>query len=214
MLPTNVIYVPEEDIYLRDNRWINVSAINRTGIDYELRYEWEMGLNDYSIVIRRSYTNKFDVIVDPAQDEPQSLVAVKDSTVTRRPILAPVPRHQTSAQFTWTNGGFFARSDLQGASKTTNKRFGFDFETEPATIYDMVVGYEFGNDTFFDAPAWMNGWSTTLTVNNLTNAYPKNIQTNTNTGEVTDYSINPFLRVDTRAFLSRGNPQVVLAPGL
>ncbi|MCY3605404.1 MAG: TonB-dependent receptor [Gammaproteobacteria bacterium] len=192
MLPTNVVYFPEEDIYLRDNRWINVSAINRTGIDYELRYEWEMGLNDFSIVIRRSYTNKFDVIVDPAQDEPQSLVAVKDSTVTRRPILAPVPRHQTSAQFTWTNGGLFASLDLQGASKTTNKRFGFDFETEPATIYDMVVGYEFGNDTFFDAPAWMNGLSTTLTVNNITNAYPKNIQTNTNTGEVTDYSINPF----------------------
>ena len=192
MLPTNVVYFPEEDIYVRDNRWINVSTINRTGIDYELRYEWEMGLNDYSIVIRRSYTNKFDVIVDPAQDEPLSLVAVKDSTVTRRPILAAVPRHQTSAQFTWTNGGFFASLDLQGASKTTNKRFGFDFETEPATIYDMVVGYEFGNDTFFDAPAWMNGFSTTLTVNNITNAYPKNIQTNTNTGEVTDYSINPF----------------------
>ncbi|MYH34031.1 MAG: TonB-dependent receptor plug domain-containing protein [Gammaproteobacteria bacterium] len=192
MLPTNVVYVPEEDIYLRDNRWINVSTINRTGIDYELRYEWEMGLNDYSIVIRRSYTNKFDVIVDPAQDEPLTLVSVKDSTVTRRPILAPVPRHQTSAQFTWTSGGLFVSLDLQGAAKTTNKRFGFDYETEPATIYDMVVGYEFGNDTFFDAPAWMNGLSTTLTVNNLTNAYPKNIQTNTNTGEVTDYSINPF----------------------
>ena len=192
MLPSNVVYFPDEDIYLRDNRWINVSTINRSGIDYELRYEWEMGLNDYSIVVRRSYTNQFDVVVDPAQDEPLSLVPVKDATVTRRPILAPVPKHQTSAQFTWTNGGFFLSLDLQGASETTTKRFGFDFVTRPSTIYDMVVGYEFGNDTFFDAPAWMNGLSTTLTINNLTNAYPENIQINTNSGEVTDYSINPF----------------------
>jgi hypothetical protein len=161
-------------------------------MDYELRYEWEMGMNDYSIVVRRSYTNQFDVIVDPAQDEPLSLVSVKDNTVTRRPILAPVPKHQTSAQFTWTNGGFFASLDLQGASETTSKSFGFDFVTRPSTIYDMVIGYEFGNDTFFDAPAWLNGFSTTLTVNNITNAYPENIQINTNSGEVTDFSINPF----------------------
>ena len=192
MLPTNVVYFPEEDIYLRDNRWINVSTINRTGIDYELRYEWEMGLNDFSIVVRRSYTNRFDVLVDPAQDEPLSLVPVKDATVTRRPILAPIPRHQTNAQFTWTNGGFFVSLDLQGASRTTTKRFGFDYETTPATIYDMVVGYEFGSDTFFDAPAWMNGLSTTLTINNLTNAYPENTETDTDSGATRDFSINPF----------------------
>ena len=192
-LPGNVMYFPEEDIYLRDNRWVNVSYLNRTGIDYELRYDWEAGLNDFSIVVRRSYTNRFEVQVDPAQDEAQSLVTRKDNTVTRRPLLSPVPKHQTSAQFTWSNGGLFASIDVQGAAKTSTFVFRtIEYVTEPATIYDLVLGYEFGNDTFFDAPEWLNGLSTTLTINNITDAYAKNSELNPETGEVEVYSINPF----------------------
>ncbi len=192
-LPSNVIYDPAEDIYLRDNRWVNVSYVNRTGIDFEFRYEWSMGLNDFSILTRRSYTNRFDVLVDPAQDDVQSLLTVKDNTTPRRALLYPVPKHQTSMQFTWTNGGLFLSLDLQGAAETRTRYSSIlEYVTKPTTIYDMVIGYGFGNDTFFDAPAWLNGVSTTLTINNLTDAYADNYELNPETGDIEDYSINPF----------------------
>ena len=193
-LPGHVIYLAEDDIFLIEQRWINVSSLNRTGIDYELRYEWEMGLNDFSIVARRSYTNKYDVVRDPADDLVHSLVTTRDDSGAQRVnLIAPVPKHQTSMQFTWTNGGLFASIDVQGAAKvSTLTSATIERVTEPQTNYDLVVGYEFGNDTFFDAPAWMNGLSTTLTINNLTNAFADNYTRNPQTGEVEEYSINPF----------------------
>ena len=191
-LPSNIIYIPEADLYLRDNRWVNVSYVNRTGIDYELRYDWSMGMNDFSIVTRRSYTNRFDVLVDPAQDEVQSLLTMKDNTVPRRALLEPVPKHQTSMQFIWSAGGLFASIDLQGAADTRTVYSSIlERHTEPVTIYDMVVGYEFGNDTLFNAPAWLNGVSTSLTINNLTDAYAKNFELNPETGDVKEFRINP-----------------------
>lgn len=192
-LPSNVVYLPEDDIYLRDSRLINVSYVRRTGIDFELRYDLSMGSNDFSLMARRSHTNRFDVLVDPAQDSVQSLLTTKDNTNPRRAVLDPVPRHQTSMQFIWSNGGLFMSLDVQGAAETrTVWSDTLERHTEPATIYDLVLGYEFGNDTLFDAPAWLNGVSTTLTVNNLTDAYAKNIQLNPETGDVEDYSINPY----------------------
>ena len=192
-LPGNVIYVPQDDIYLRDSRLINVSYVRRSGIDFELRCDLSMGSNDFSFMARRSHTNRFDVLVDPSQDYLQSLLATKDNTTARRAVLDPVPRHQTSMQFIWSNGGLFMSLDLQGAAETrTVWSDTLERHTKPATIYDLVVGYEFGNSTLFDAPSWLNGASTTLTVNNLTDAYAKNIQLDPETGDFKDYSINPY----------------------
>ena len=193
-LPSDIIYIPEEDIYLVEKRWINVSNLFRTGMDYELRYDWQMGLNDFSILVRRSYTNRYDVRLDPTSDELHNLVTRRDDTGHQQPrYVAPVPKHQTSMQFTWSNGGLFMSIDVQGAAKvSTLVSSTFESVTEPATIYDMVLGYEFGNDSFFDAPAWLNGFSTTLTINNLTNAFAENTQVNPETGDVQENVINPF----------------------
>lgn len=192
-LPGTITYLPEEDIYLIERRWINVASLNRTGIDYELRYEWEMGSNDFSILARRSYTNRYEVQRDPAEDVIHDLVTTRDdSSSTRVNWVAPVPKHQTSLQFTWTNGGLFASIDVQGAAKVSTVSTVFERTTVPQTNYDLVLGYEFGNDTFFDAPAWMNGLSATLTINNLTNAFAENSTRNLRTGEVNETSINAF----------------------
>ena len=192
-LPGYIVYLPDEDIYLVENRYINVSYLNRTGIDYELRYNWEMGLNDFSITARRSYTNRYDVQLDPAGETVHSLVTTRDDTGPQDArIISPVPKHQTSMQFTWANGGLFASIDVQGAAKvSTLATPTIEHITEPATNYDLVLGYEFGNDAFFDAPSWINGWRATLTINNLTNVFASNSRRNPETGDVERYSINP-----------------------
>ena len=196
ILPSTVTYIPEQDSYIKDERYINVKAIDRSGIDLELRYEWESGLNDYSITMRRSYTNKYDVQRDPKLDTVHDLVTTKVTSGTEDPLLPPVPKHQTSAQFTWTRGGLFVSFDVQGAdiTETLNERWyrNWKYLTEPATNYDLVLGYEFGDNTLFDAPAWMNGLSATLTINNLTNAFAKNTEVDVDTGEVEEYEISSF----------------------
>ena len=198
-LPSTITYLPDDDIYIRDDRYINVKAIDRSGIDLEMRYEWETGLNDYAIIVRRSYTNKYDIQRDPKDPENSAvhdLVTTKVVTASDNPLLSAVPRHQTSAQFTWTRGGLFVSFDIQGAdtTETLNDRSFrvWKYVTEPATNYDLVLSYDFSDNSLFDAPAWMNGLSTSVTVNNLTNAFAENFEVDLETGERIQYLASPF----------------------
>ena len=192
-LPSTVTYDAENDLYIKDNRWINAAAVYRSGMDYELRYEWQAGLSDFAITVRRGYTNRYEVQPDAGSDTVHDIVSARDDTGPEDTTLSPVAKHQTSAQFTWTRGGLFLSLDVQGADTTKLlKSDNRHYISEPATNYDMVLGYEFGDNTFFDAPAWMNGLSTTLTINNFTNAYARNSNFNPETGESEVYLVNPF----------------------
>lgn len=192
-LPSNVYYLAEQDVHVLDERWINVAAVERSGMDYELRYEWEMGANEYSIKVRRGYTNQFKARRDASTDVVHELVTTRDNSGQETSVLPPVPKHQTSAQFVWSRGGLFVSLDVQGAALTqTLESDTRTIITEPATNYDITVGYAFGDDTLFDAPAWMNGLDATLTINNLTNAFARNSRYNPETRERVTYLLNPF----------------------
>ncbi len=194
-LPPNVMYLEEEDQWIVDDRWTNVASLRRTGMDYELRYEWEMGADEFSVKVRRGHTNRYDVQRDRSLSIVQSLVTTRDDTVDarNRTTLAPVPKHQTSAQFMWVRDGLFFSLDVQGAAMTSTRVSGTRTQiTEPATHYDLVLGYQFGSGTLFDAPAWMESLDATVTINNLTNAFAKNSVYNPETGERTTYLVNPF----------------------
>ena len=91
--------------------------------------------------------------------------------------------------------------DGQAAGSTSTIRSGgtdgYVYTTRPATIMDLVAVYDFGQDTWFNAPSWMDGLRATFTVNNVTNAFATNSQTNRGLAEgdperTTEYSINPF----------------------
>ena len=116
----------------------------------------------------------------------------RDDTGEEETTILPVPRHQTSMQITWARGGLFVSLDMQDSDDVTRKWTATShFITEPAANYDLVLGYEFGQDTLFDAPAWMDHFSATLTVNNITDAYAKSTRLNPETGETWNYRVNP-----------------------
>ncbi|MCY3817318.1 MAG: TonB-dependent receptor [Gammaproteobacteria bacterium] len=193
-LPSNVMYIESEDIYVIDDRWINVSAIERSGVDYELGYEWEMGLNDYKITVRRSYVNKYRVQVDPASGIVHSLVTTRDDSGPEDSVIPPVPKHKTTAQFTWSRGSLFMSIDVEGSDETRRISNGgvFTYIDEPATLYDLVLGYGFDDNTLFSSPDWLDGVELTLTINNLTNAFPKYTRIAESSGERTTNAINPL----------------------
>ena len=196
-LPSNVSYNAAEDLYIVDDRWINSYSVRRSGLDFELRYEWQQGLNDYAIKIRRGYTNRYDVQQSPKAEFVHDLVGQRDDTTAEDTVIPAVPKHQTSMQFTWMRGGLFFSLDVQGASETRriagNRGVAsYYYIIEPATHYDMVIGYEFEADTLFDAPAWMNGLDATLTVNNLTDAFSSSSRVEAETGDRTEYLVSPY----------------------
>ena len=201
-LPSNVLYIPEEDIYIRDDRWVNVGRVERSGADLELGYELPTDVGDFSVTVRRGITRKFDVQADAAIDEVQSALKVRDDvSYSRDAFLPPVPAYQSYARVSWQRGGFSLSVDGQAAGSTSTIRSGgtdgYVFTTRPATIMDLVVVYDFGQDTMFNAPSWMDGLRATFTVNNVTDAFATNSQTNRGLAagdpeRTTEYSINPF----------------------
>ena len=203
-LPSNVLYFPDEDIYIRDDRWVNVGRVERSGVDLEMGYELPTDFGDFSLTVRRGITTKFKVQPDAQIDEVQSVLGVRDdASFSRDSFLPPVPRYQSYARLSWQRGGLSLSLDGQTSGSTSTIRTGgtdgYVYRTEPGSIIDMVAVYEFGQGTLFgfSAPSWMDGLRATLTVNNVTNAFARNSQTNRGLGEgdperTTEYSINPF----------------------
>ncbi len=200
-LPSNVVYIPEDDIYIRDDRFINVSSVDRSGLDLELSYEIPTESGDFSLTVRRSYTTKFKVQVDPASGESQDLLKVKDDVAASRDaLLSPVPKHTTYAQLVWRRGGLSLSADAQDSGRTSRvspgSTDGYIFTTRPATIVDMVAAYDFEQGTLFSAP-WTYGLRATMTINNVTNAFARNSLTDRaellagNPGHTEVTTINP-----------------------
>ena len=192
-LPSTVTYNGAEDLYVKDTRWINASAVNRDGIDLEAGYDWQAEANQFRWTLRRSYTNRYEVEQDPATGIVHDLVGMRDDSGPEDTTLAPVPKHQTSMQFSWTRGAMFLSLDMHTADDTTivysDTR---EYLTEPATNWDMVVSYEFDQSTWFTAPAWMGGMNATLTVNNLGDSFAETTNINPETGERQKYVLNPI----------------------
>lgn len=192
-LPPTVNFDAASNTYFVDNRFINVAEVNRAGIDFEARYDWFADLNDFSFVFRRSYTTSFDAKRHADSEITFDLVTTRDDTLDEATGLSPVPEHQTSAQLIWSRGGMFLSLDMQGAAETriinaANR----EYITRPATNYDLVLGYEFGSNTLFEAPAWLEDLAATLTVNNLTDSFAETSNYNPETGETQIHVLNPF----------------------
>ncbi|MDE0039913.1 MAG: TonB-dependent receptor, partial [Gammaproteobacteria bacterium] len=192
-LPSNVIYNAAEDTYVVDQRWINTSAVNRDGVDLEVGYTWQAAENEFDFILRRSYNNSYEVVQDPATGIVHDLIGERDDTGPEDTTLSPVPKHQTSMQFTWGRGGMFASFDVHTADDTTIINSATrEYLTEPATNYDLVLSYDLGSDTFFGSMPWMSGMTATLTINNLGDSFAETTLVNPETGEREKYAVNPI----------------------
>ena len=192
-LPSNVIYNPEEDIYVVDQRWINASAVNRDGVDLELGYTWQAADNEYDFILRHAYNNGHEVVQDASIGIVHDLIGERDDTGPEDTTLPPVPKHQTSMQLTWSRGGLFASFDVHTADDTTIMNSATrEYLTEPADNYDLVLSYDLGSDTLFGSSPWMNGVTATLTINNLGNSFAETTNIDPETGEREKYRVNPI----------------------
>ena len=192
-LPSNVIYNPEEDLYVVDRRWINTSAVNRDGVDLELGYSWQAADNNFDFILRRSYNNGYEVVQDATTGIVHDLIGMRDDTGPEDTTLSPVPKHQTSMQFIWARGGLFASLDVHTADDTTIMNSATrEYLTEPANNYDLVLSYDLGSDTFFRSIAWMSGMTATLTINNVGDSFARTTNINPETNERRKYSLNPI----------------------
>ena len=191
-LPSNVTYVEAENTYVVDRRWINASAVNRDGVDLELGYTWRAGDSEFEFTLRRAYNNGYDVVQDATSGVTHDIVWVRDDTGPEDTTLAPVPKHQTNMQFTWSRAALFASLDVHTADETMIKNAtNREYLTEPAVNIDLVVSYDLERGTFTGSLPWTTGMAATLTINNLGDSFAETTNINPETNQRQRYSLNP-----------------------
>ena len=180
-LPSNTTYIPEQDLYIQERRWINVSKVDREGVDLEAFYTRETVTGEFSISWRHSRTSKYDVIVDPAIDDPRSVLGHTEGYT----IIGVVPKSATTAQFTWGQRGLEAGLDITTQSKTSRTLTSVTNIYEPPTILDLTLSYSFVEGGLLGVPGWAEGARVSFTVNNLGNDFGETSVVNDDGEELT-----------------------------
>ena len=166
--PSNTMYSAADDLWFQDRRWINVSSVSRAGVDVEVYYSTSNDLGDWAVQFRHSRTGKYDIIVDPATDEPISVVANTFGSTA----VGAVSRSAMTTQLIWSNPcGLEASLDFSSRSKTSSFLAGVTSTYEPPTLIDLRLGYDIGEGTLLPSPDWAKGARVSLTVNNLGDSF-------------------------------------------
>ena len=166
-LPSNTTYIPEQDLYVQERRWINVSKVDREGVDLEAFYTSETAAGEFTISWRHSRTSKYEVVIDPVIDDPLDVLGHTEGHT----IIGVVPKSATTAQFTWGQRGLEAGLDVSTRSKTSSTLAGVTNTYEPPTILDLTLSYSFVEGGLLGVPGWVEGARVSFTVNNLGNNF-------------------------------------------
>ena len=138
--PTGTMYSPADEVWFQERRWINVSSVNRDGIDYEIYYATSNELGDFSVQFRHSRTGKYDFTVDPATDDPISVVEHTYGNTA----IGVVSRSATTTQLMWSNACGLESSlgrvvQVQDGFRTLAN---VTSTYEPPTIIDLRLSYD------------------------------------------------------------------------
>ena len=179
--PTNTMYSAAEDVWFQDRRWINVSSVNRAGVDYEVHYSTSNDLGDWTVQFRHSKTSEYDVVVDPATDQPVSVLGHTFSS-TAVGVVSP---SATTAQLIWSHpSGLEASLDFSARAKTGSTRTGVTNTYQPPEIIDVRLAYDIGQGTLLPSPNWAKGARVSFTINNLNDSYGESTSLTTDGYEV------------------------------
>lgn len=168
-LPSNTVYLPEDDLFIQERRWINISEVERTGIDYEILYGWSTDAGDFDIHVKRSNVHKYDYTVDPNTDDPVSVVRHTEG----RTLVGVVPEQSTNAQFVWRRGGLEMALDVEKRGKSATTYTGVTNEYAPPTLIDLSLSYTLSSGGPLGLPRSLEGARITFVCNNLLEQYGK-----------------------------------------
>ena len=167
-LPSDTYYLPDEDLYVQERRWINVSSINREGVDYSMYYERPTEIGDFGVHVNHSRTTNYEFVVDPvAGEDPINVL----SHTADRTTVGVVPRSGTNAQLSWRHRGLDVSLDITRVDETSSTLGGVTRTYIPPDLLDLTLSYQFGAGGWLPTPAFLDGGRLVFTVNNLTNEF-------------------------------------------
>lgn len=178
-LPSDIIYIPETDEYIQERRWINVSSVDRNGVDFSAR--WTPSTNrhgDFDIRVRHSIINSYDYVIDPDDPENNAIISVVGET-DGSTAIGVVSKNSSNVNVGWYVLGFEFNLDLTRRSNTKATFTGVTREYEPPVLVDVSLTYNILPDGFIEFPQFFENGRITLLYNNVLDRYGETMITNT-----------------------------------
>ena len=169
-LPTGTTYFEETDEYIQDRRWINVSSVERTGIDYEFQWNGTTDLGELHFKVRHSTVSAYDYIIDPNDPENDESISVV-GTASANTIVGVVSKNSSNFNIGWAAGGLDWFVDITTRSKTTREFTNVNRVYTPPTIVDLTMSYVLEPGGFLRIPESLAGGRLVMTLTNLFDEY-------------------------------------------
>lgn len=176
-LPSDITYIAETDEYIQERRWINVSSVESTGIDYEFQWDGSNEFGDFHVKLRHSALSSYEYVIDPNDPENDENVSVL-GTSTGNTAVGVVSKNSTNLNFGWVLGGLDWFLDISTRSKTTLEFTNVRREYTPPTVTDLTVSYVMQPGGMFNIPESLAGGRLILTLTNLFDEYGSTTITN------------------------------------
>lgn len=168
-LPSDTYYDAASDMYFQERRWINVSSIDRDGIDYELLWNATTDRGEFDLSYTLSNTRNYEYVLDPAaEDESISVVG----TSTGNTAIGVVPKTGRSFVSRYFYRGAEAGLSVSGQSRTTiESTTGVVRSYTPPTLVNLTLSYHLQDDSIWGTPAFLENSRVSLAISNLTDKY-------------------------------------------
>ncbi|MDE0093015.1 MAG: TonB-dependent receptor [Gammaproteobacteria bacterium] len=176
-LPTGTVYNPDTDEYYQDRRWVNVSEVERAGLDYEFLWNRSTDLGDFHFKVRLSTISKYEYVIDPNDPQNDARVSVV-GTSNGSTIVGVVSKRSANFNFGWATAGLDWFFDISTRSKTTLEYTNVNRVYTPPTIADLTVSYILPSGGFFRIPESLAGGRLVMNLTNLFDEYGSTKLTN------------------------------------
>ena len=167
-LPSDTFYDSASDTYFQERRWINVSSIDRDGIDYEILWNTTTDRGEFDLSYKLSNTRSYDFILDPAVDD--ETISVVGTTMGNTAI-GVVPKKSNSFVSRYFYRGLEAALAVSGQSKTTTISTNVERSYTPPRLVNLTLSYHLLPDSIWGSPVFLENSRVTLVISNLTDAY-------------------------------------------
>ncbi len=167
-LPSDTFYDAATDTYFQERRWINVSSIDRAGIDYEILWNTTTDRGEFDLSYKLSDTRSYDFVLDPAVDT-ESISVV--GTTTGNTAIGVVPKKGSSFVSRYFYRGVEAALAVSGQSKTTTMSTNVERTYTPPRLVNLTLSYHMQADSIWGSPAFLENSRVSLVISNLTNDF-------------------------------------------
>lgn len=167
-LPSDTYYDAATDMYFQERRWINVSSIDRAGIDYEILWNTTTDRGEFDLSYKLSDTRSYDFVLDPAVDD-ESISVV--GTTTGNTAIGVVPKKGSSFVSRYFYRGVEAALAVSGQSKTTTMSTNVERTYTPPRLVNLTLSYHMQADSIWGSPAFLENSRVSLVISNLTNDF-------------------------------------------